>query len=407
MNIKDTILSDSVNQWVFSQPGRIYIVGGYIRDLLMGVSSADKDFVSADNIEAIARAAAEKFKGTFIVLKDNLTYRVALKNRAFLDFTYMDSAIEQDLMLRDYTINAIAWSPETGILDLASGVNDLKRGNIKLVRTQNILEDPLRILRAYRLSAQLRFKIENNTRKILKKYSTHLQNVSPERITYELFRLLNSEITHKYLKLCLNDNVLHEVINIPHRRLSKNLEYIKKYDSSLIKLYSNKIGNMSKSTISAIISRQISQGLNASGMSRLCLLLFGAKSGSVNNSLIISTILKSRIKNMHTALNLATGRISRIRLYEIFKSARDCEYEIILLISLILNKNVDKYINNAAEYLNIRKRPALDGNDISSITGIYTGPRIGEIKEEIMRRQFIGEIKNRIDAQKWIIANLT
>ena len=81
----------------------------------------------------------------------------------------MGDDIHKDLQRRDFTINALGYDIQTKeLIDITNGLNDIKTGTISLISEQNILDDPLRILRAYRFSSKYDFKIDENTQKILK-----------------------------------------------------------------------------------------------------------------------------------------------------------------------------------------------------------------------------------------------
>jgi len=408
MDYKETILADPVNRWVFSLAGKdIYLVGGYLRDMLRGFISTDKDFVINGNVEEIAKNAAVHFNGTFITLKKDQTYRIALKSKSFLDITRLDTSIKKDLSQRDYTVNALAWAPDTGMIDYGGGIDDIKSRQIRAVKADNIAEDPLRILRAYRLSAQLGFDIERNTRSLLKQYSPLISNASSERITDELYKVLNCNISHNYLKLSNLDNVLHEVIGLSTRIISRNIDYINKYELNLNEIISSSKRKYLKSRLFERLNRDVSQSLSSSGLIKLSLLLLGSQLNSADLLLTMSNSIKTGVKNMNTAFNLSADRITGGRLYDMLRSSESCEYEAVIMISLIHNKNVDKYLNRADEYLSIRRSPALSGNDIMDLMKISPGNRLGELKEEMQRRQFLGNIRNRAEARSWIIANLT
>ena len=108
-----------------------------------------------------------------------------------MEFT---AELREDLRRRDFTINAMAYSHETGVVDLFGGMEDLKQGVIRCVGNpvDRFTEDALRILRAIRFSAQLGFEIEEGTRDALALIAPNLKNVSKERIMTELTKLLLS-----------------------------------------------------------------------------------------------------------------------------------------------------------------------------------------------------------------------
>lgn len=169
----------------------LWLVGGPIRDLLLGVECKDWDFVSRD-AERMARRMAKASGGTFIVLDDeNRIYRVVLSDGHTLDFAELQGrTIEDDLKRRDFTINAMARRfPDGPIIDPFRGQLDLRKRLIRGCSERAFQDDPLRVVRAFRFSAQLQAKVDPRTRGWLKKYRSGLTHVSAERIREELIRL--------------------------------------------------------------------------------------------------------------------------------------------------------------------------------------------------------------------------
>ena len=183
-----------------------YIVGGCVRDLLMGREPHDWDITT----NAEPHEVIEVFRdyrvietgidhGTVTVLLGGsaleiTTYRV---DGQYSDNRHPDSvsytrSLSEDLSRRDFTINAIAYSPEIGLVDLFGGQEDIKNGIIRCVgeASKRFDEDALRILRALRFSSTLGFEIEEKTAAALLQKSLLLKNVSAERINVELTKLL-------------------------------------------------------------------------------------------------------------------------------------------------------------------------------------------------------------------------
>ena len=104
-------------------------------------------------------------------------------------------SLEEDLKRRDFTINAMAYHPEHGLVDLFGGMEDINRKIIRCVGdpVERFTEDALRMLRAVRFSAQLGFTVEENTKAALARMSGNLEHVSAERIQTELVKLLVSD----------------------------------------------------------------------------------------------------------------------------------------------------------------------------------------------------------------------
>jgi len=184
-------------QAVLAPDQEIYLVGGAVRDAILGRASRDLDFaVPADGIK-LARQIANKLKGAFYPLDEKRdTGRVVLiqedGTRTVMDFaTYRGINIEADLYDRDFTINAIAYNLQTGeIFDPLHGGMDVRAKRIRACTLESLENDPVRVLRAVRLAAGLEFQIELETRQNMRQAAGLLGSVSPERLRDELFRIL-------------------------------------------------------------------------------------------------------------------------------------------------------------------------------------------------------------------------
>ena len=178
----------------------------WVRDTMLGRTPGDWDITTSarpEQVKAVFRHTVDTGlqHGTVTVLKDHTGYEVTTYR---IDGEYEDgrhpksveftAELREDLRRRDFTINAMAYSHETGVVDLFGGMEDLKQGVIRCVGNpvDRFTEDALRILRAIRFSAQLGFEIEEGTRDALALIAPNLKNVSKERIMTELTKLLLS-----------------------------------------------------------------------------------------------------------------------------------------------------------------------------------------------------------------------
>ncbi|MBI4847543.1 MAG: CCA tRNA nucleotidyltransferase [Nitrospirae bacterium] len=404
MDITKKILSDPVNKWIFSNFKKdIFLVGGYIRDLLLGYKSKDKDFVLKGNVEKIAKKTAKNFKGTFIVLKRNQTYRVALKDNSFLDFSYFSNSILEDLSKRDFTINAIAWSPETGIIAPLGSIKDIESKLIRIINPKNLKDDPLRILRAYRLSAQLSFTIDKNTRKFLKKYSPLITTAASERITEEIIKLLNSDSSHLALGLCNKDKVLINIFKLSPHILTTNIKSIEKFNVRLSKMYKYK-------KIHHFLCADISQGLKSAGLVRIALLLLKKNSGDlqdITQKLRLSNLIKKKLKDIYESYPHSGGCLTDKKLFKIFNIASDSVYEIAIILSILNKKKMLPLLERARCFMKIKTQPLIRGNEILKLMNAVPGPIVGEIQQKIRERQFLKFIRTKSVAKKWITSNFT
>lgn len=186
-----------------------WLVGGCVRDHLMGRQPKDYDVATSAAVEQTI-AAFEGFRvietgvkhGTVTVLSEGMpvevtTYRI---DGCYSDGRHPDSVvfsddIRQDLSRRDFTVNAMAYSPQRGFLDLFGGRNDLRSGVIRCVGDPSTRfgEDALRILRAMRFSSVLEFEIEPATGKAIHEGKELLSRIAVERITQELLGILSGK----------------------------------------------------------------------------------------------------------------------------------------------------------------------------------------------------------------------
>lgn len=184
-----------------------YIVGGCVRDMLLGRIPNDWDITTSakpQEIKSIFKKTVDTGikHGTVTVLEGGegyevTTYRVDGEyedGRHPKDVTFTAS-LEEDLKRRDFTINAMAYHPDNGIVDLFQGQQDLERKIIKCVgsATERFNEDALRMMRAIRFAAQLGYSIDKDTFDAIKELSDNLSLISAERINTEMTKLLVSD----------------------------------------------------------------------------------------------------------------------------------------------------------------------------------------------------------------------
>jgi tRNA nucleotidyltransferase (CCA-adding enzyme) len=185
---------------------QIFVVGGAVRDLLMKRKVTDWDFTTDATPEEILKILPEgfydnKFGTVGIEVKKGEVYEITTMRREGI---YKDSRhpeelswtnkIDEDLKRRDFTINAIALSPDNILVDPFYGKEDINKKLIRSVGepTQRFKEDALRLMRAIRISTQLEFEIEKNTFESIKENMNLIQNIAWERIRDELFKILAS-----------------------------------------------------------------------------------------------------------------------------------------------------------------------------------------------------------------------
>lgn len=181
-----------------------YAVGGCVRDSILGRAPKDWDVTTSANpeeVKAIFRRTIDTGieHGTVTVMLDKegfevTTYRIDGKyedNRHPSEVTFARN-LQDDLLRRDFTINAMAYNDTEGIVDLFGGIGDLEEGIIRAVGNpvERFREDALRIMRAVRFAAELGFDIEESTAAAMKQFAPNLGSISAERIRVELQKLI-------------------------------------------------------------------------------------------------------------------------------------------------------------------------------------------------------------------------
>ncbi len=184
-----------------------YAVGGCVRDCLLGRTPKDWDITTSARPEAVKTLFSHTIDtgiqhGTVTVMLDHVGYEVTTYR---IDGEYEDARhpkevvftgnLLEDLRRRDFTINAMAYNEDAGLVDAFEGAKDLKKGVIRCVGRPHdrFGEDALRMLRALRFSAQLGFSIDGATRQAIADLAQNLARVSAERIQMELLKLLTSD----------------------------------------------------------------------------------------------------------------------------------------------------------------------------------------------------------------------
>jgi tRNA nucleotidyltransferase (CCA-adding enzyme) len=189
----------SPQTWPFTLdwlPPAAYLVGGNVRDALLGrhAEYLDLDFVLPEGAVSTAKAIAQHYHAGFVLLDADRQIARVVFDHATVDFAQqVGDSLEEDLWRRDFTVNAIAYNPHNDqLIDPLQGYRDLQQKTIRMIAPDNLKEDPLRLLRAYRQSAQLGFTLEPKTQATIHQLADLLQDIAAERVQGELSYLINS-----------------------------------------------------------------------------------------------------------------------------------------------------------------------------------------------------------------------
>ncbi|MEX1253003.1 MAG: HD domain-containing protein [Dehalococcoidia bacterium] len=210
----------TANELLAGVPG--YLVGGSLRDALLGRPFGDIDLAVPGDAPEFARALADRLNGHYVLLDaERGTARVVLDDgpvRVIDVARLRGDSIEADLAERDFTVDALAVPLETlaastpiDIIDPHDGLRDLDRRVIRLVSEQALIDDPLRLLRAVRLAVQLDFRIEPGAAEAIRAHAGRVGEASPERQRDELARAFATPRAAPALRLMDDLGLLEQV----------------------------------------------------------------------------------------------------------------------------------------------------------------------------------------------------
>lgn len=202
-----------------------YAVGGCVRDSILGKEPSDWDITTSATPEETKRLFDRTIDtgikhGTVTIMLDREGFEVTTYR---IDGDYEDgrhpkevtftASLEEDLRRRDFTINAMAYNEQCGLVDIFGGVRDIEQGIIRCVGNaeERFTEDALRMMRAVRFSAQLGYQIDAETKSAVRRLAPNLKLISAERIQAELVKLVTSPHPD-YLRIAYETGITEQVL---------------------------------------------------------------------------------------------------------------------------------------------------------------------------------------------------
>jgi len=426
-----------------SQKTKLYVVGGTLRDLILGRQYSDIDF-AVSGASILATQYAHNTKSALIPLDTTPgreTFRVVIKKKVYFDFSELQgNTIESDLSQRDFSINALAVSLPNFIkgtkkyIDPHNAESDIKNKVIRVLPGPIFSKDPLRMLRAFRFMSVLEFQIESNTLKKIKTLRHKINQVSPERIWSELTILLNSKKVSPSIQAMSDSGLLESVfpelfkkkkipsglrilnhleilLSNPKQIGGKPLTEIKKFlleKPQLIRLGSMLYPLTKKSSTKQIGSNRKPNRKNYPGK---ILAELRASNADID---FVSAIISCSHSVVNTQLNFADDHSSRLKLYQfIHQNEQGLVPGLFIHLANRLNlpaENEWQTDPKAIAVRNIfdfyfqtylpakRKKPLLNGNDIQDISKIKPSPTFATILYKIEEARALGVINTRPQA---------
>lgn len=404
--------------------GKGYIVGGAIRDTLLGLKPKDVDFTTNLPYETLKNLFSEynpketgKSFGVLRIRVNNVDYEIAKFREDIYGkeekVSFVDN-IKNDLMRRDFTINAMAYNQKEGIIDLYNGQKDIENRIINFVGNaeERIIEDPLRVLRAFRFMSRLNFSLSENTIEAIKKQKSLLNGIPKERITIEFSKLLLGDNIKNTLTLMKNTGVL-EII-IPEFKATYNFDQCNPHHN--LDLFNHIISVVSKvpadlelrySALLHDIAKPVVQTFDEKGIAHY-----------KTHEIVGADMARDILTRMKLPVKLIDTVAEIIKKHMVlYKDVTDKKFNKLLsemgynnLWRLIEHCNADNSSknnevvsteNDLHERLKraVEKQMQVTVNDLA-INGKdlielgFTGPEIGQIKKELLDKYLSEEIQN-------------
>ena len=437
-----------------------YIVGGFVRDILMNKKSPDKDLILCGcDVEKFSRELADKLNAHFIELDSvNKIYRIVLENKIdYIDITMpIENDFEKDIKRRDLTINAIAYNLKTSeIIDLVGGVDDIKNKKIKGICDKNFEDDPLRLLRIFRFYAKTCFEIDESLIELSKRLYKRINEPAKERVTVELLKMFEG----KYCDLALLKldecglleeifPIYKEVKKIPpnsHHHLDlihhliesvrqvqmiyeKSSEEVKNYletikygsvqELAFLKLatFLHDIGKPSCWTIEEDTLRHRFIKHDEIG-SKLVIPILKDLKFSIKQIQYVQTLIKYHI---YPSSMVSAEDVTDKAFMKFYRKMEGYVIDLIILAMAdrlsargekitedIVNKNINALTKLLNDYLEMRKdikplEKLLDGRDIMELLKIKQGPKLGEIINALKEAQISGNVTTKEEAVDFV-----
>jgi poly(A) polymerase len=443
-----------------------YLVGGYVRDGLMGRTSNDIDLAIGGEAVSLARKVADAFGGRFVLLDEiNKVVRVVFPQKGWhLDFAALKGSIQQDLARRDFTIDAIAIDLEqigsgwfqAQLIDPLNGLRDIEQGLITAVSENIFADDPLRLLRAVRLEAELGFTIEEATESLIKRYSHLITGVSGERIRDELCHILATQRAADSLRHLDKLGLLTEII--PELAQAKGVVQPKEHfwdvfehsietvaaverlpsllPPGLSEYFTQQIGEdrgvlLRLAALLHDVAKPMTKSIEENGKMRF---LGHAQKGAQIAALIMGRLRFSskeiRMVSKIIEYHLRPGQLANAEeppthraIYRYFRDSGDVGIDTLFLSLadhlatrgplIVLTEwhrhaqGVQYIISKWFEEQTIVRPPKLiDGHDLIDIFGLSPGPKIGQLLEAVREAQAAGEIRSRDEALTFVTHEL-
>ena len=376
-------------------PSTTCLVGGAVRDALLGRQKTywDLDFVLPEKAVETAKIIAHKYDGGFVILDDARQIARVVFPEGTLDFALQEGeTLEKDLQRRDFTINAIAYNMrQQQAIDPLGGIQDLEHRIIRMVSPENLQDDPLRLLRAYRQASQLDFQIDSQTRKTIHSLANFLPNIAAERVQNELNYLLASSLGNKWLQKAWEDGLIDTWFAELNREKFAQIETIETVQQFVTRKWSNFGETIPKYLMLAKLSTLVSSNPETAELE-----LENLKYSRSQIKAVVATVKHlPKLQRLQSSMSLRQQYFFFLEVKNVFP--------ILALRAIVTGVAKNIILPMIERYLNVKDPVAhpkalVSGKDLIKKLDLTPSPIIGELLTEIQIAYIEGKIFDPEDA---------
>jgi tRNA nucleotidyltransferase (CCA-adding enzyme) len=377
---------------------RLYAVGGSVRDLLLGYSSVDLDLVLEGDAIGFAEALSSQL-GTRVVSYPKFQTATITDTDLRLDFTaarcetypapgalpvVRPANLASDLARRDFTINAMALgltgSHQGRLSDPYGGRRDLKSGLVRVLHSNSFRDDPTRMFRAVRYAARLRFRLEQNTRRLLRRHVEAIRLVSAARRRHELERIADERHPVRAIRLARTIGLLQT-------------------SSQAMAISDRQLRAIAAASATGVAARQ---------REVIITILVGGQSADCLEGAIAALALTSRQVTLARALQELMDSEDKLDVFDtppsrVVETLARQPLAAIQAFALLTDRPSVR--NRLRSYLDVWRfsRTRLNGLDLQAL-GVAPGPKLGFALRELRAARLDGKVSTREDEVRFIQA---
>jgi poly(A) polymerase len=408
---------------------KIFVVGGTLRDHILQKFTSDID-LTGKNIAELATQFAKSLNFNSVTLDETpgrATTRVILPSGEHFDCTDLQGhTIQEDLWQRDFTINAMGQElsnfleENREIIDPLDGQKDIEKKTIRTTSNYSLKSDPLRMLRAFRFAATLKFAIDEITLKEISINKVDIAVIAKERVWQEFFKFFSASNTGELIKVMKETGLLLCLLQSPFPDWKKMSIHYNRLEHILLNMdlyFPGRNLNLPEKALIkfALLLKEIDlnplENANNKNLGLPNTYEFLKNLKISNND--ITFICKS-IQNFHLLSTSISSKLDDSSLYDICTT---CENKLLpgLLLQTCTLPFSEKRRNNESEYLvphtkilsfyylrylpALKEKALLNGDDLKKIFNISPSPVLGEALQNIHQAQILGKIKTPAEAE--------